>query len=167
MSAPAQRSTMTAEVSLKTSQHVPKAWEKAASSRRTLFIDQTSLLSKQTSVTSPREPYVLQQQCQRDVRFLDFQLKSTISHNLEGANWPLLFFWSDCSVLLEKCPTMSPAKMFAYMKKREGRAGRQDPHPACNSIRDLFNTGQCCCLESSQFHPLVHLISFSMAYTVV
>lgn len=34
---------------------------------------------------------------------------------------------------------MSPAKMFAYMKKREIGAGRR----ACNSTGDRFNGGPC------------------------
>ncbi|XP_061599270.1 mis18-binding protein 1 [Cololabis saira] len=40
-----------------------------------------------------------------------------------------------CSVLLDKLPPMSPAKMFAYMKERESKRERWEVH---SSRRDLF-----------------------------
>lgn len=62
---------------------------------------------------------------------------------------------------------MSPAKMFAYMKKREGRRGRQDVHRVCNSMRDLFNRSQCYCLEPFGFYSHVNIILLSMTYAVI
>lgn len=57
---------------------------------------------------------------------------------------------------------MSRAKIFAFMKKREGQAGRQDVHRVCKSKRDLFNGSQCavvwtlllhlCCLSCHLTH---------------
>ncbi|KAM4542820.1 mis18-binding protein 1 isoform 2-T2 [Odontesthes bonariensis] len=44
-----------------------------------------------------------------------------------------------CAVIMERCPTMSPAKMFALMKEREGKREQQDVHNS--SRRDLFGPG--------------------------
>ncbi|XP_075963616.1 mis18-binding protein 1 [Anarhichas minor] len=45
-----------------------------------------------------------------------------------------------CYVRVEKCPLMSPAKMFTYMKKRESKTKQQEVHKVSSSTRDLFNT---------------------------
>ncbi|XP_072220904.1 mis18-binding protein 1 [Leuresthes tenuis] len=44
-----------------------------------------------------------------------------------------------CTVIMERCPTMSPAKMFALMKEREGKRAQQDVHDC--SRRDLVGRG--------------------------
>lgn len=52
---------------------------------------------------------------------------------------------------------MSPAKMFAYMKKREGRAGRR----VCNITRDLFNGSECAIVWNRlDFTPIFMLLYF-------
>ncbi|XP_056915143.1 mis18-binding protein 1 [Takifugu flavidus] len=47
-----------------------------------------------------------------------------------------------CRVLLEMCPPLSPAKMFALMKKRENRAAHQDVRHVNNSMRALFTANE-------------------------
>ncbi|XP_049453014.1 mis18-binding protein 1 isoform X1 [Epinephelus fuscoguttatus] len=44
-----------------------------------------------------------------------------------------------CLVNVERAPTMSPAKMFAYMKERESRKEQQEIHRVSSSTRDLFD----------------------------
>lgn len=67
---------------------------------------------------------------------------------------------SDCSVLLEKWP-MSPAKMFAYMKTREGRAGRRAAHRACNSMGNPFHGSQWAVVcKLLDFTPTLMLLYF-------
>ncbi|XP_029317306.1 mis18-binding protein 1 isoform X2 [Cottoperca gobio] len=46
-----------------------------------------------------------------------------------------------CFVAVEKCPPMSPAKMFAYMKKMECKTEQQEAHKVNSSTRDLFDGG--------------------------
>ncbi|XP_076605405.1 mis18-binding protein 1 isoform X2 [Chaetodon auriga] len=46
-----------------------------------------------------------------------------------------------CYFFTEKVPPMSPAKMFAYMKEREGRMEQQEVHNISSSRRHLFNGG--------------------------
>ncbi|XP_040915887.1 mis18-binding protein 1 isoform X2 [Toxotes jaculatrix] len=43
-----------------------------------------------------------------------------------------------CYVVMEKCPPMSPAKMFAFMKERESKRGQQEVHEVSSSTRELF-----------------------------
>ncbi|XP_034418916.1 mis18-binding protein 1 [Cyclopterus lumpus] len=45
-----------------------------------------------------------------------------------------------CYVPVEKCPLMSPSKMFSYMKKRESKTKQPEVHKVSSSTRDLFNT---------------------------
>lgn len=52
-------------------------------------------------------------------------------------------FWPDFVVLLEKCPPLSPAKMFEFMKKRESQAGHRDVHRVFNSRRNIFDRSEC------------------------
>lgn len=51
---------------------------------------------------------------------------------------------------------MSPAKMFAYMKKREMGAGRPDARRACNSTRHRLTASQCASVG--------HLLDFTPAF---
>nr|XP_046267832.1 mis18-binding protein 1 isoform X2 [Scatophagus argus] len=46
-----------------------------------------------------------------------------------------------CSVIMEKVPPMSPAKMFAYMKERGSKSEQQEVHNVSSSTRDLFGKG--------------------------
>lgn len=77
------------------------------------------------------------------MRFIYFHLKSTTFYESRATRTDWLFFSSDCSVLLETCPPLSPAKMFAFMKKRESRAVHQDVHQAHNTTRALFTESGC------------------------
>ncbi|KAJ4939466.1 hypothetical protein JOQ06_028915 [Pogonophryne albipinna] len=43
-----------------------------------------------------------------------------------------------CFVAVKRCPPMSPAKMFATMKKRESQIEQQEVNKASNCTRDLF-----------------------------
>ncbi|KAK1894129.1 Mis18-binding protein 1 [Dissostichus eleginoides] len=43
-----------------------------------------------------------------------------------------------CFVAVERCPPMSPAKMFATMKKRESKIEQQEVNKVSNCTRDLF-----------------------------
>ncbi|XP_068436409.1 mis18-binding protein 1 [Clinocottus analis] len=45
-----------------------------------------------------------------------------------------------CFIPVEKCPLMSPSKMFAYMKKRESKTKQTEVHKVSSSTKDLFNT---------------------------
>lgn len=38
---------------------------------------------------------------------------------------------------------MSPAKMFAYMKEREGKTEQQEVPNVSSSMRHLFSGGEC------------------------
>ncbi|XP_041810075.1 mis18-binding protein 1 isoform X2 [Chelmon rostratus] len=46
-----------------------------------------------------------------------------------------------CNFFTEKVPPMSPAKMFAYMKEREGKTEQQEVPNVSSSMRHLFSGG--------------------------
>ncbi|XP_010786677.1 mis18-binding protein 1 isoform X2 [Notothenia coriiceps] len=49
-----------------------------------------------------------------------------------------LIAMKQCCVAVKRCPPMSPAKMFATMKKRESKIEQQEVNKVSNCTRDLF-----------------------------
>ncbi|XP_034077800.1 mis18-binding protein 1 isoform X2 [Gymnodraco acuticeps] len=60
------------------------------------------------------------------------------THEPEVSNPQRLITMQQCFVAMKRCPTMSPAKMFATMKKKESKIKQQEVHKVSNCTRDLF-----------------------------
>lgn len=57
---------------------------------------------------------------------------------------------------------MSPAKLFAYMKKRESQTKQEKVEKVSSITRDLFDPSECA-MKSSRcalMHTCFHLLSF-------
>lgn len=63
--------------------------------------------------------------------------------------------WPDCIVLLDKCPPLSPAKIFEFMK-RESQSGHRDVQRVFNSRRNVFDKSECAGVSLFGFYSHLH-----------
>ncbi|XP_033968096.1 mis18-binding protein 1 isoform X2 [Pseudochaenichthys georgianus] len=61
------------------------------------------------------------------------------THEPEVSNPQSVIAMKQCFVAVKRCPPMSPAKMFATMKKRESKIEQQEVNKVSNCTRDLFS----------------------------